>query len=361
MQAIHRFGGKITNISIQRLQLDLPRINSEVDSVKEQEHVLEKTPAIKIAPTVEPKEISEVIPEIIVTDVSVDISNNIPVQEPVAIAEIVSTPEPVVEVISEIVPEPISEQVVENAKPLTKAAVKPKKSRTSTKAHGFSRKESSPQIPEPVAITEIVPVPEPVVEVISAIVLEPISEQVVENAKPLAEAVVKPKKSRTSTKGFSKKESSPQIPEPVAITEVVPVTEPVVEIIPEIAPEPVAIAEVVPVPEPVVEIIPEISPEQVSDSATSNSSDQDLKQIELTSDHVTEAVLDSTLEPMLETSVENDFEVTEPVSNVEITIESAVPLPPSKSKKSKTSSKSGSGFNKLKSDTAPQSQRKPKI
>jgi hypothetical protein len=64
---------------------------------------------------------------------------------------------------------------------------------------------------------------------------------------------------------------------------------------------------------------------------------------------------------MLETSVENDFEVTEPVSNVEITIESAVPMPPSKSKKSKTSSKSGSGFNKLKSDTAPRSQQKPKI
>jgi hypothetical protein len=296
MQAIHRFGGKITNISIQRLQLDLPRNNSEVNSAQDQEHDLEKTPAIKIAPTVELEEISEDIPEIIVKDVSVDTSNNIPVQEPVAIAEIVSLPEPVVEVISTIVPEPISEQVVENAKPLAKAAVKPKKSRTSTKAHGFSKKESSPQAQKTVAIAEIVSAPEPIVEII-------------------------------------------------------PVPEPIMEITPEI----------VPVPVPVVEIIPEISPEQVSDSDINNSSDQDLKQIELTSDHVTEAVLDSTLEPMLETSVENDFEVTEPVSNVEITIESAVPMPPSKSKKSKTSSKSGSGFNKLKSDTAPRSQQKPKI
>ena len=283
MQAIHRFGGKITNISIQRLQLDLPRINSEVDYVKEPEPVIEQTPAIAIAPTVELEEISEVIPEIIVKDVSVDTSNNIPVQEPVAIAEVVPVSEPIVEVIPAIVLETISEQVLENVKPLAKAAIKPKKSRTSTKAHGFSKKESSPQVQEPVAIVnEIVPAPEPV-------------------------------------------------------------------------------AEIIPDPEPVVEITPEISPEQVSDSATNNSSDQDLKQIELTSVHVTEAVLDSILEPMLETSVENDFEVTEPVSNVEITIESAAPLPPSKSKKSKTSSKSGSGFNKLKSDTAPRSQRKPKI
>jgi hypothetical protein len=282
MQTIQRFGGKITNISIQRLQLDLPRINSEVNSAQDQEHDLEETPAI--APTVEPEEISEVIPEIIVKDVSVDISNNIQVQEPVAIAEVVPVPEPIVEVIRAIVPEPISEQVVENAKPLTEAAIKPKKTKASTKAHGFSKKESSPQVQEPVAnVNEIVPIPEPV-------------------------------------------------------------------------------AEIIPDPEPVVEITPEISPEQVSHSATNNSSAQDLKQIELTSEHVTEAVLDITLEPMLETSMENDFEVTEPVSNVEITIESSAPLPPSKSKKSKTSSKSGNGFNKLKSDTqAPRSQRKPKI
>ena len=294
MQAIHRFGGKITNISIQRLQLDLPRVSSEVNSAQDQEHDLEETPAI--APTVVPEEISEVIPEIIVKDVSVDISNNIPVQEPVAIAEVVLVPEPIVEVIPAIVTEPISEQVVEKLKPLAEAAVKPKKSRTSTKAHGFSKKESSPQVQEPVAIAEIASTPEPIVEII-------------------------------------------------------PVPEPVMEITPEI----------VPAPEPIVEIIPEISPEQVSDSATNNSSDQDLKQIELTSDHVTEAVLDISLDPMLETSMENDFEVTEPVSNVEITIESSAPLPPSKSKKSKTSSKSGNGFNKPKSDLqVPRSPRKPK-
>ena len=334
LQAIHRFGGKITNISIQRLQLDRPRINSEVDSAQDQVHVLEETPAI--APIVEPEKISEIIPEIIVKDVSVNGSNNILKDVPDNIPEVAL---------------PVSTSKTQ--KPFAETTVKSKKSIASTKAsHGFSKKESSPQVLGTVsAIAETVPVPEPVVEIIPEISPEPIAEPILEKAKPLSEAAIKPKKARTSPKaghGFSKKESSPQVSEPVVI------------------------AEIVSVPEPVVEIIPEVSPEQVSDSTINNSSVQDLKQIELTSDHtsnhnVTEAVLASIVEPVLEASVEHDFEATVPVSKAENTVESTAPestapLPPSKSKKSKPSSKSGSGFNKPKSDTqTPRSQRKPKI
>lgn len=92
------------------------------------------------------------------------------------------------------------------------------------------------------------------------------------------------------------------------------------------------------IPEPVLEIISEVS--------AKISADEDTKEIAETS---TERVPDNILENELEASVVNDFEEAVSVSKVELKIESAIPL--AKSKKSKTSSKSGSGFNKPKSYT----------
>ena len=92
------------------------------------------------------------------------------------------------------------------------------------------------------------------------------------------------------------------------------------------------------IPEPVLEIILEVS--------AKISADEDTKEIAETP---TEHVADNILENELEASVVNDSEEAVPVSKVELKIESPTPL--AKSKKSKTSSKSGSGFNKPKSYT----------
>jgi hypothetical protein len=107
------------------------------------------------------------------------------------------------------------------------------------------------------------------------------------------------------------------------------------------------------IPEPVVEIMPEpiseITLEVVSELADKISADQEIQNIphivEISSEHVA----DNTVENELKAPVANNFEEAVPVPKVEPKIESATPL--AKSKKSKTSSKSGSGFNKPKSYT----------
>jgi hypothetical protein len=349
LQAIQRSGGKITNISIQRLQTELPTVEPVIALVEDNKSTFEETPTIAIEQAVTaPLETHlELTVESTVESVTEDTSEIVSEAMPEIQLEHVS--EPILENIPTVIPEDapeinsemLSEAAVSTSKPekvLSETTAKPKKSRTSTKAgHGFSKKEPSAPRKEPVAIAEVVTELEPVVEIIS----EPIST----NQNPVAEPTVKAKKPRTSTKtktsnSVSKKESSPQEPEP-AIAEIVTAPEPVVEIVPEIILEPIS----EPVVETVVETAAKLSPEQDTSHLPETSS---------------EHISDNILENGLNGTINNDVEAT--VSAVEPPIESSeVATPLSKSKKPKTSSKSGSGFNKPKSDPqAPRSPRKPK-
>ena len=346
LQSIQRFGGKITNISIQGLQPNLPTVEPVIALVEDNRPTSEEPPAIAIEQvdttplathpelTVEStvqsvtEDTSEIvlesIPEIQLEHVSEPILENIPS----AILD------DALEINSENTSEAAAVSTSRPEKVLTETTTKPKKSRASTKTgHGFSKKEPSTPRKEPVAIAEVVTEPEPVVEIIS----EPIST----NQNPVAETV-KAKKSRTSTKtktsnSISKKESSPQEPEP-AISEIVTAPEPVVEIVPEITVEPIS--------ETVVETAAKFSPEQDTNHFPETSSEQ-----------ISDIILNG-----LKEAVNHDVEVSLLVTAVEPAIESSeVAAPLSKSKKTKTSSKSGNGFNKPKSDLqVPRSPRKPK-
>jgi hypothetical protein len=344
LQSIQRFGGKITNISIQGFQPNLPTVEPVIAFVEENKANVEATPAIAIEQAVTtPLEIhSEHTVESTVQSVTEDTSEIVSESIPEIKLEHVS--EPILENIPtvilddtpEINSENTSEAAVSTSKPkkvLSETTAKPKKSRASTKTgHGFSKKEPSTPRKEPVAIAEVVTEQAPVVEIIS--------ESISTNQNPVAEPTVKAKKSRTSTKtsnSISKKESSHQGQEP-AIAEVVAAPEPAVEIVPEITIEPI--------PETVVETAAKFSPEQDTNHLPETSSEQ-----------ISDIILNG-----LKETVKNDVEASLPVTAVEPSIESSeVATPLSKSKKTKTSSKSGNGFNKPKSDLqVPRSPRKPK-
>jgi len=149
--------------------------------------------------------------------------------------------------------------------------------------------------------------------------------------KAIVETTAKSKKSKTSTKtshGFSKKELSAQEKESVAIAEIVALPQPIVEAAPEIILSPVL--------EAASELVAKISP------------DQDHKNTAHIVETASEHVVDNTLENEPKEPIVNHFEEAVAVSKVEPKIESSTPS--AKSKKPKTSSKSGSGFNKPKSD-----------
>lgn len=346
LQSIQRFGGKITNISIQGLQPNLPTVEPVIAFVEDNKAV-EATPAIAIkqAVTTPLETHSELIVESTAQSVTEDPSELVSESVPEIKLEHVS--EPILENIPTVIlddapelnSENTSEAAVSTSKPekvLSETTAKPKKSRASTKTgHGFSKKEPSTPRKEPVAIAEVVTEQEPVMEIIS--------ESISTNQSPVAEPV-KAKKSRTSTKtktktsnSISKKNSSPQGQEP-AIAEIVAAPEPVVEIVPEITVEPIS--------ETVVETAAKFSPEQDTNHLPETSSEQ-----------ISDIILNG-----LKEAVKNDVEASLPVTTVEPAIESSeVATPLSKSKKTKTSSKSGNGFNKPKSDLqVPRSPRKPK-
>ena len=185
--------------------------------------------------------------------------------------------------------------------------------------------------------------PEPISQIIPETFLEPIPENVEivsavetpvaspKKKKSVSETTTKPKKPKTSTKssqGFSKQEaifqpkaSVSEVSEPILETVVVVITEPVAKL----------------VAKPVVEIIAEPITETIVDEIT---------------EVVAESIISS------EISSKTDSELT-----VEQAIEAIAKssLPETKSKKSKTTSKSGSGFNKPKDDTkTSRPPRKPK-
>ncbi|WP_434687538.1 phycobilisome linker polypeptide [Pseudanabaena minima] len=346
LQSIQRFGGKITNISIQGLQPNLTTVEPVIALVEDNKATVEATPAIAIeqAVTTPLETHSELTVESTAQSVTEDTSEIVSESVPEIKLEHVS--EPILENIPsvilddapEISSENTSEAAVSTSKPekvLSETTAKPKKTRASTKTgHGFSKKEPSTPRKEPVAIAEVVTEPEPVMEIIS--------ESISTNQEPVAEPTVKAQKSRTSTKtktsnSISKKDSSPQGQEP-AITEIVAAPEPVVEIVPEITVEPIS--------ETVVETAAKFSPEQDTNHLPETSSEQ-----------ISDIILNG-----LKETVKNNVEASLPVTTVEPVIESSeVVTPLSKSKKTKTSSKSGNGFNKPKSDLqVPRSPRKPK-
>lgn len=255
LQAIHRSGGKITNISAPRFQLDLPKVDFAVELGEDTTPTLEEVSVVEI----------EHNPLGVIPDITVE-----------------SETQDTFGIISEAMPEIKLEDVAE-------------------------------------PILEIIP--QDILEEIPANISE-VAISTPKHEKAIAETAAKSKKSKTSTKashGFSKHESGTQEKEPVAIAE------PVVEIIPE----------------PVVETIPE----PVSELITEISTDQDTKNTTQTS---SEHVAENNLENELKALVVNDIEEAVPVSKVEPKIESSTPSV--KSKKPKASSKSGSGFNKPKSD-----------
>ncbi|MFM7601679.1 MAG: phycobilisome linker polypeptide [Pseudanabaena sp.] len=345
LQSIQRFGGKIANISIQRFQPNLPTVEPVIALFEDNNSVVEATPEIVIIQVAtEPLETStELTLGSTVQSVTKDTSEIVSESESEIKLEDVSEPilENIPTVILEDALEINSEKTSEAALPISKpekviseTTAKPKKSRTSSKTgHGFSKKELSTSGKEPVAISEVATEQEPVLEIIS--------ESISTNQNPAAEPI-KAKKSRTPTKtktsnSISKKESIPQGQEP-------------------------AIAEIVVAPEPIVEIVPEINVEPISETvvetATKSSPEQDTNHLpETSSEQISDIILNG-----LKEAVKNDVEVSLPVTTVEPAIESSeLATPLSKSKKTKTSSKSGNGFNKPKSDLqVTRSPRKPK-
>jgi len=159
--------------------------------------------------------------------------------------------------------------------------------------------------------TLLEPIPENV-EIVSAVETPVASPK---KKKSVSETTTKPKKPKTSTKssqGFSKQEA---IFQPKA--SVSEVSEPIIEAVVEIIAEPIT--------ETIVDEITEVVAESIISSEISSKTDS-----ELTVEQAIEAIAKSS-------------------------------LPETKSKKSKTTSKSGSGFNKPKDDTkTSRPPRKPK-
>ena len=107
-----------------------------------------------------------------------------------------------------------------------------------------------------------------------------------------------------------------------------------------------------PLPETVPEMAPEIDTETVPD--------QEFDPIvEIAAEMPVTPVIEPVIEPIVEDVIEAD-DVIEPIveATIESSAESVITSP--KSKKAKTSTKSGHGFNKPKDDTQPRSTRKPK-
>ncbi len=93
---------------------------------------------------------------------------------------------------------------------------------------------------------------------------------------------------------------------------------------------------------PLPETVPETVPDQKFDLV-----------VEMAVEITIETLVTPVIEPVVEDIIESTVEPT-----IKFSAESATTLP--KSKKSKTSTKSGHGFNKPKDDTQPRSTRKPK-
>jgi len=175
--------------------------------------------------------------------------------------------------------------------------------------------------------TLLEPIPENV-EIVSAVETPVASPK---KKKSVSETTTKPKKPKTSTKssqGFSKQEaifqpkaSVSEVSEPILETVVVVITEPVAKLVAE----PVAETIVEPMKETIVDEITEVVAESIISSEISSKTDSEL-------------TVDQTIEAIAKSS-----------------------LPETKSKKSKATSKSGSGFNKPKDDTkTSRPPRKPK-
>ena len=141
LQAIHRIGGKITNVSIPQLQLEMLTTNfEEITPIAQTTQTTAETvdSSVEISVAVEniPEEISEIVTEAVPEIMPDQVFN--PVMETLAIllTEPVVT-EPVLAV--EDVIETIPESSVESANSAT-TLPKSKKSKTSTKSgHGFNK------------------------------------------------------------------------------------------------------------------------------------------------------------------------------------------------------------------------------
>ena len=310
LQTIHRLGGKIINISMLNSELDIAKVAPTKFDYKK----FDFAKVIALIPEVIPEEPIALIPE--------EIPEEIPA---IAIEELIA-----------VVPEEIPAIAIDE--PIAVIVEKPAEQ---------SPIETSVEIPVEVIPTEV-----------AEIVAETLTKK-----KPVSESTTKPKKSKASTKtshGFSKQESLSQIKEAIAdeitVDEITtnhpvvePVPEPVPEIVPEIIVEPVAnvlVEEVVEsIVEPIVEIIPEPAPETIAESLP-----------EVIADEPAAAVLEVDVANIVEASLDTNTPTPPTLELSEELTESAPPLP--KSKKAKTSSKSGQGFNKPKGDT--KSSRNPK-
>jgi len=207
LRSIQRSGGKITHVSISRLQLVSPNLAPDAPKLVETKLVELETfsetvvePILEIGPereihaqdTVE--SVAKIIPEA-----------NIPQDSPeLIVAAILPT-------------STVSQSTIKDESHIAEPVVKQKKQPTSTKTkRGFSEKAAS-TVQQQVPVAEIVTTPEPV-----------------------AETKIKAKRSKTSTKISSKQVIEP-VSESVAIAEIVIAPEPVIELIPEpVAPVPLA-------------------------------------------------------------------------------------------------------------------------
>ena len=205
LRSIQRSGGKITHVSISRLQLVSPNLAPNEPKLVELETVAEKVvvPILEIAPELEihaqdtVESVAEIIPE-------ANISQNFP---ELIVAAILPT-----STVSQV-----SQSTIKDESHLAEPVVKQKKQPTSTKTkRDFSEKAAS-TVQQQVPVAEIVTTPEPV-----------------------AETKIKAKRSKTSTKTSSKQVIEP-VSESVAIAEIVIAPEPVIEVVPEpVAPVPLA-------------------------------------------------------------------------------------------------------------------------
>ncbi len=284
LQTIHRFGGKIINVSIPHLQLDVAKIDAKqfVHEVHEQitEVIPEEIPAIAVEHSI--IETSDIPIEIISQETSEINSESIHVN------------------ISQLIPDIISESIPATELP----AVSTKKKRT------------------------------------------------------VSETTAKPKKPKAATKsshGFNKPESATQTQEqlasePVIISHQVADTsfEDIIEIRIGTSPEHNL--------ELIAEIMPEINLKEIPAIALSTVTE---KVDEAISAPITEPLVESLPNNILEAIAENSFEANMLTAPSTELIKTTASLP--KSKKPKSSSKSGSGFNKPKDNTKEKkSPRKPK-